>query len=226
MAAEVAQKSLPAPTSQSKLEDKLYNEAGSCESRETTGRNYASSKDALWSGNGSRQASVPDGLRNAAKDGGGGGEKGNGFGGGAGGDGGDGGGDDNNGDNEHGNGGLEGEDEAEARESPRPAKLSPKYSRLNRNSDGSCDTLSLDNLPTDIPSLDEHLKVLFSIQPGYRRMCYRTKSTGVLCFVQFDDVDSATKAMEQLSGHVLQSPTAEGKIEGVQLTYADNPLSI
>lgn len=223
MAAEVARTGLPAATILSKPADRLNNEVGSCESRESAGRDFSSSKDALWSGDGGRQATVPGGLSDAAR---GGGEKSRGF---EGGVGGGGGGNDGNGDDENGNGGDEDEVEVEAREArvtPRTAKLTPRYSLPNRNPDGSRDTLSLDNLPTDIPSLDEHLKALFSIQPGYQRMCYRTKRTGVLCFVQFNDVDSATKALEQLSGHVLQSPSAEEKVEEVRLQYAGNSLGI
>ena len=222
-AAAAAQRTVPAPASSLKLDDRLNNELASCESRETAGRDYSSSsKDALWSGTGDRQASVPDGLRDAARGGGGGGGKGRGFEDGAGGDEG---GDDGDGDDEDGNGGDEDESENQpkkTREAPKPAKLMPRYSLPNRNPDSSCDTLSLDNLPPDIPSLDEHLKALFSIQPGYKRMCYRTKTTRVLCFVQFNDVESAAKALEHLSGHVLRSPSIE-KNE-VRLEYAHNPL--
>ena len=45
-----------------------------------------------------------------------------------------------------------------------------------------CNTLYVGNLPAD--TLEEELRVLFSRCPGYKRLCFRTRANGPMCFVE------------------------------------------
>ncbi|KAJ3501570.1 hypothetical protein NM208_g16907 [Fusarium decemcellulare] len=60
-----------------------------------------------------------------------------------------------------------------------------------------CNTLYVGNLPID--TSEEELKALFSKQRGYKRLCFRTKQNGPMCFVEFEDVSFATKALHELT---------------------------
>lgn len=58
-------------------------------------------------------------------------------------------------------------------------------------SDEQINTLYVGNLPTSPPPsgfpqdyLEESLRELFSSQPGFRRLCFRQKSNGPMCFVE------------------------------------------
>ena len=46
---------------------------------------------------------------------------------------------------------------------------------------------------------------MFSKQKGYKRLCFRTKQNGPMCFVEFEDVSFATKALHELYGHPLHN---------------------
>ncbi|ORZ02688.1 hypothetical protein BCR43DRAFT_500691 [Syncephalastrum racemosum] len=81
-----------------------------------------------------------------------------------------------------------------------------------------CNTLYVGNLPP-FTSEDE-LRQLFSVCRGYKRMCFRTKPQGPMCFVEFDDVVFATQAMNELQGHNL-SNSVKG---GIRLSFSKNPL--
>ncbi|KAJ0343251.1 hypothetical protein COL154_011336 [Colletotrichum chrysophilum] len=62
-----------------------------------------------------------------------------------------------------------------------------------------CNTLYVGNLPID--TSEEELKAVFAKQIGYVRLCFRTKQHGPMCFVQFEDVSFATKALHELYGY-------------------------
>lgn len=83
-----------------------------------------------------------------------------------------------------------------------------------------CNTLYVGNLPVD--AQEEDLRQLFSMCRGYKRMCYRTKNNGPMCFVEFDDTSCATRAMEALYGVML--PTC--KKGGLRLSFSKNPLGV
>lgn len=83
-----------------------------------------------------------------------------------------------------------------------------------------CNTLWVGNLPIDVS--ENELKFLFSQQPGYKRMCFRTKQNGPMCFVEFEDVSFATKALYNLYGHPLQK-SSQG---GIRLSFSKNPLGV
>ncbi|KAG0709899.1 hypothetical protein DFH29DRAFT_20403 [Suillus ampliporus] len=109
-------------------------------------------------------------------------------------------------------------------------------------------TLYVGNLPTGsvgsgYPAgfLEDSLRDLFSRRPGYRKLCFRQKSNGPMCFVevsgctspqgimahsrttQFDDVHYATKALNELYGNTLGGIVKNG---GIRLSYSKNPLGV
>lgn len=85
-------------------------------------------------------------------------------------------------------------------------------------------TLYVGNLPTGVvEQLEDKLRELFSAQPGYRRLCFRQKNNGPMCFVEFEDVHFATKALYTLQGHTLNGLV---KGTGIRLSYSKNPLGV
>lgn len=83
-----------------------------------------------------------------------------------------------------------------------------------------CNTLYVGNLPID--TSEEELKALFSKQRGYKRLCFRTKQNGPMCFVEFEDVSFATKTLHELYGHMLHN-SIKG---GIRLSFSKNPLGV
>ncbi|KAH8838627.1 cell cycle RNA binding protein whi3 [Pyricularia oryzae] len=83
-----------------------------------------------------------------------------------------------------------------------------------------CNTLYVGNLPID--TSEEELKATFSKQRGYKRLCFRTKQNGPMCFVEFEDVSFATKALHELYGHMLHN-SVKG---GIRLSFSKNPLGV
>ncbi|KAI9265474.1 hypothetical protein EDC94DRAFT_640181 [Helicostylum pulchrum] len=88
------------------------------------------------------------------------------------------------------------------------------------NQNPPCNTLYVGNLP---PSTSEdELRSLFETCEGYKRMCFRNKPQGPMCFVEFEDVVYATQAMNEHQGHLL-SNSVKG---GIRLSFSKNPLFI
>lgn len=83
-----------------------------------------------------------------------------------------------------------------------------------------CNTLYVGNLPPD--TSEDELKELFSSRPGYKRLCFRTKANGPMCFVEFDDEVYAGRALEDLYGFGL-SNSVKG---GIRLSFSKNPLGV
>ncbi|ORX63129.1 hypothetical protein DM01DRAFT_1331203 [Hesseltinella vesiculosa] len=81
-----------------------------------------------------------------------------------------------------------------------------------------CNTLYVGNLP--INTSEDELRQLFSKCTGYKRMYFRTKPQGPMCFVEFEDVSFATLIMNDLQGHAL-SNSVKG---GIRLSFSKNPL--
>jgi RNA recognition motif-containing protein len=103
---------------------------------------------------------------------------------------------------------------------------SPQYHRLNyppvnpADQNPPCNTLYVGNLPHD--TSEDELKALFSKQRGYKRLCFRNKQNGPMCFVEFEDVSFATKALHELYGYQL-SNSVKG---GIRLSFSKNPLGV
>ncbi|KAK4155339.1 hypothetical protein C8A00DRAFT_13635 [Chaetomidium leptoderma] len=83
-----------------------------------------------------------------------------------------------------------------------------------------CNTLYVGNLPID--TSEEELKAMFARQRGYKRLCFRTKQNGPMCFVEFEDVTFATKALHELYGQPLHN-SVKG---GIRLSFSKNPLGV
>ena len=68
-------------------------------------------------------------------------------------------------------------------------------------------TLYVGNLPaisppTHPPSyLEDSLRAMFQQSPGFKRMSFRQKINGPMCFVQYEDVGFATRAIRDLYGN-------------------------
>ncbi|KAI0784838.1 hypothetical protein C8Q75DRAFT_372084 [Abortiporus biennis] len=90
-------------------------------------------------------------------------------------------------------------------------------------------TLYVGNLPTATSGtaspnyLEERLKLLFQKQPGFKKLCFRQKSNGPMCFVEFEDVVYASQAMKELYGNTLDGLVKNG---GIRLSYSKNPLGV
>ncbi|KAK3719998.1 cell cycle RNA binding protein whi3 [Vermiconidia calcicola] len=97
----------------------------------------------------------------------------------------------------------------------------PQYPPVNpADQNPPCNTLYVGNLPID--TSEDELKAVFSKQRGYKRLCFRTKQNGPMCFVEFEDVSFATKALNELYGHPL-SNSVKG---GIRLSFSKNPLGV
>lgn len=97
----------------------------------------------------------------------------------------------------------------------------PQYPPVNpADQNPPCNTLYVGNLPVD--TSEDELKALFSKVRGYKRLCFRTKHQGSMCFVEFEDVSFATKALNELYGIPLHNSTKGG----IRLSFSKNPLGV
>jgi hypothetical protein len=97
----------------------------------------------------------------------------------------------------------------------------PNYPPVNpADQNPPCNTLYVGNLPMD--TSEDELKAIFSKQRGYKRLCFRTKANGPMCFVEFEDTSFATKALNELYGQPLHN-SVKG---GIRLSFSKNPLGV
>jgi hypothetical protein len=97
----------------------------------------------------------------------------------------------------------------------------PNYPPVNpADQNPPCNTLYVGNLPVD--TSEDELKAIFSKQRGYKRLCFRTKQNGPMCFVEFEDTSFATKALNELYGQPLHN-SVKG---GIRLSFSKNPLGV
>ncbi|KAI0371514.1 hypothetical protein BV20DRAFT_941842 [Pilatotrama ljubarskyi] len=113
---------------------------------------------------------------------------------------------------------------------PSPASGSSGGARNGSDHNPPINTLYVGNLPTStspggytLSFLEDRLRDLFSKQPGYRKLCFRQKSNGPMCFVEFENVEYATKALNDLYGDTLSGLVRNG---GIRLSYSKNPLGV
>ncbi|KAH7916248.1 hypothetical protein BJ138DRAFT_594530 [Hygrophoropsis aurantiaca] len=104
----------------------------------------------------------------------------------------------------------------------------PKNTAIDQNP--PINTLYVGNLPTGsvgggYPAgyLEDSLRALFQRCPGYRKLCFRQKSNGPMCFVEFEDVQHASRALGELYGNTLGGLVKNG---GIRLSYSKNPLGV
>ncbi|KAF8940203.1 hypothetical protein BGZ47_007827 [Haplosporangium gracile] len=129
----------------------------------------------------------------------------------------------NNGDDMNGNSRFQGMPISTAAPSmPSPAMASPGFRTPVNPGDQNppCNTLYVGNLPMN--TSEDELRTLFSRCVGYRRLCFRTKSNGPMCFVEFENVECATQALNDLYGNPL-SNSVKG---GIRLSFSKNPLGV
>lgn len=111
------------------------------------------------------------------------------------------------------------------------ARVPPPANPADQNP--PCNTLYVGNLPPD--ATEAELRALFMPQKGFRRLLFRTKngsasgtllhSHGPMCFVEFEDVAHATRALAELYGLALPRPGGGGK-GGIRLSFSKNPLGV
>ncbi|EEB97489.1 hypothetical protein MPER_03182, partial [Moniliophthora perniciosa FA553] len=115
---------------------------------------------------------------------------------------------------------------------PSPASGASSGSARNRmDQNPPINTLYVGNLPTSPPPmgyhspdiLEESLRELFRLRPGFRRLSFKQKNSGPMCFVEFEDVSAASKTMNELSGNTLNGLV---KGQGIRLSYSRNPLGV
>ncbi|KAL1925764.1 uncharacterized protein VTP21DRAFT_647 [Calcarisporiella thermophila] len=83
-----------------------------------------------------------------------------------------------------------------------------------------CNTLYVGNLPH--AASEEELRQIFSRCSGYKRLCFRTKANGPMCFVEFESIEHATRALNDLQG----TPLASSVKGGIRLSFSKNPLGV
>lgn len=97
----------------------------------------------------------------------------------------------------------------------------PQYPPVNpADQNPPCNTLYVGNLPMD--TSEDELKTIFGKCRGYKRLCFRVKSNGPMCFVEFDDTTYATQTLNELYGFPLHN-SVKG---GIRLSYSKNPLGV
>ncbi|KAF9577812.1 hypothetical protein BGW38_006738, partial [Lunasporangiospora selenospora] len=103
---------------------------------------------------------------------------------------------------------------------PSPSVNSPGYRTPINPGDQNppCNTLYVGNLPMN--TSEDELRAMFSRCVGYRRLCFRTKANGPMCFVEFENVECATQALNDMYGNML-SNSVKG---GIRLSFSKNPL--
>ncbi|KAJ3227066.1 hypothetical protein HK099_003519 [Clydaea vesicula] len=92
---------------------------------------------------------------------------------------------------------------------------------IQRDQNPPCNTLYVGNLP--IVANPEELEMLFSRCKGYKRLCFRMRPNGPMCFVEFEDVICAAQAMKDLYGVPL---TTHNIGNGIRLSFSKNPLGV
>jgi RNA recognition motif-containing protein len=116
--------------------------------------------------------------------------------------------------------------------SPRATGAGPSGSYLGRNlkhdyppanpadQNPPCNTLYVGNLPVN--TNEDELKSLFCKTRGFKRLCFRTKQNGPMCFVEYEDVSYASHALHELYGVQLHN-SYKG---GIRVSFSKNPLGV
>ncbi|KAI7866298.1 hypothetical protein BDF14DRAFT_1692593, partial [Spinellus fusiger] len=100
---------------------------------------------------------------------------------------------------------------------PPDSFASPRFG-VGMDQNPPCNTLYVGNLPSNIS--EEDLTTLFSKCEGYKRLSFRNKPSGPMCFVEFEQVHYATQALSSLQG----SPLGNSVKGGIRLSFSKNPL--
>ncbi|KAJ3698432.1 hypothetical protein LUZ61_002137 [Rhynchospora tenuis] len=103
---------------------------------------------------------------------------------------------------------------------PPPAVTSPAgYAPVQNTKDNApCNTLFIGNLGENV--IEEELRGLFSVQPGYKQMKVLRQERSTVCFIEFEDVVSASQVHQNLQGAVIPS-SGRG---GMRIQFSKNPF--
>ncbi|XBW35219.1 hypothetical protein QEN19_000782 [Hanseniaspora menglaensis] len=122
------------------------------------------------------------------------------------------------------------------------AKVPPPANPADQNS--PCNTLYVGNLPLE--STEQDMRALFQSQQGFSRLSFRNKPNmngnnnhGPMCFVEFEQILYAARALANLYGAQIPSKTitqlsqnSDGgvtnvnKLMGIRLSFSKNPLGV
>ncbi|KAL5973944.1 hypothetical protein ACLOJK_030603 [Asimina triloba] len=100
---------------------------------------------------------------------------------------------------------------------PTPAPLpgASGYAPVQNTKDNPpCNTLFIGNLGENV--IEEELRGLFSTQPGYKQMKVLRQERNTVCFIEFEDMNSATAVHQNLQGFPLMPLTSR--------TFSKNPF--
>ncbi|KAJ3310264.1 hypothetical protein HDU76_003420 [Blyttiomyces sp. JEL0837] len=100
-----------------------------------------------------------------------------------------------------------------------PTFSAPGYRSL-ADQNPPCNTLYVGNLPANTSEME--LRDLFSKRVGYKRLCFRHRPNGPMCFVEFEDAHCAQVVLNELHGAQL-SNSVKG---GIRLSFSKNPLGV
>ncbi|KNA18250.1 hypothetical protein SOVF_072300 [Spinacia oleracea] len=101
---------------------------------------------------------------------------------------------------------------------PAPVPAPSSYVPVQNTKDNPpCNTLFIGNLGENIN--EEELRGLFSIQSGFKQMKVLRQERHTVCFIEFEDLNSASHVHHNLQGAVIPS---SGSI-GMRIQYSKNP---
>lgn len=102
---------------------------------------------------------------------------------------------------------------------PAPVPAPSSYVPVQNIKDNPpCNTLFIGNLGENIN--EDELRGLFSAQPGYKQMKVLRQERHTVCFIEFEDVNSAAQVHHNLQGAVIPS---SGSV-GMRIQYSKNPF--
>ncbi|CAL9766245.1 unnamed protein product [Musa acuminata subsp. burmannicoides] len=102
---------------------------------------------------------------------------------------------------------------------PPPLPASSRYAPVQNNKDNPpCNTLFIGNLGENVN--EEEVRGLFSVQPGFKQMKILRQERNTVCFIEFEDLNSATTVHQNLQGAVL---TSSGR-GGMRIQFSKNPF--
>ncbi|XP_072993581.1 cell wall integrity protein scw1 [Typha latifolia] len=103
--------------------------------------------------------------------------------------------------------------------SPAPVPAPSGYAPVQNMKDNPpCNTLFIGNLGENV--IEDELRALFSVQPGFKQMKVLRQERNTVCFIEFDDVSSATGVHQNLQGAVIPS-SGRG---GMRIQFSKNPF--
>ncbi|KAK2378422.1 RNA-binding (RRM/RBD/RNP motifs) family protein [Trifolium repens] len=109
---------------------------------------------------------------------------------------------------------------------PAPVSIAAPSSYVpiqNTKDNPPCNTLFIGNLGENIN--EDEVRGLFSVQPGFKQMKIIRQERHTVCFIEFEDVNSATNVHHNLQGAVIPSSGSIGmRIQYPFLLYSKNPF--